>query len=231
MAKFGRTVKCCAFVRYQSVVIGLTFSYPPADVGYALSLLAGLVVTSKFTFFNECIGRADTATNSQTSPMLDVIRNFMRALWLIIAFFIFAVEGLGQVDSSNIFLKSKGTWNYPIKNVSKIETIIDRNKEHGFTDPKNISFYANDCEDVKCVHEGKVILVTAIDTLFVIITKFGDYYITYDGLSKTNIKVGDYILVGQEIGLLGKNFNDEFCINVYLSINDKGLDASVWFKK
>jgi len=56
------------------VVNGLTFSYPPADVGYALSLLAGLVVTSKFTFFNMCIGRADIASNSQTSPMLDVIR-------------------------------------------------------------------------------------------------------------------------------------------------------------
>jgi len=53
----------------------LTFSNPPADVGYALSLLAGLVVTWKFTFFNKCIGRADTATNSQTSPMLDVGRN------------------------------------------------------------------------------------------------------------------------------------------------------------
>jgi len=57
------------------VVFGLTFSNPPADVCYALSLLAGLVVTSKFTFFNMCIGRADTATNAQTSPMLDVIRN------------------------------------------------------------------------------------------------------------------------------------------------------------
>jgi len=33
------------------VVFGLTFSHPPADVGYALSLLAGLVVTWKFPFF------------------------------------------------------------------------------------------------------------------------------------------------------------------------------------
>jgi hypothetical protein len=62
------------------VVFGLTFSHPPADFCYALSLLAGLVVTSKFTFFNECIGRADTATNSQTSPMLDVGSNFWEQL-------------------------------------------------------------------------------------------------------------------------------------------------------
>jgi hypothetical protein len=61
------------------VVIGLTFSYPPADFCYALSLLAGLVVPWKFTFFIKCIGRADTATNAQTSPMLDVVRNFRHA--------------------------------------------------------------------------------------------------------------------------------------------------------
>jgi hypothetical protein len=57
------------------VVFGLTFSHSPADFCYALSLLAGLVVTSKFTFFNMYIGRADIATNSQTSPMLDVSIN------------------------------------------------------------------------------------------------------------------------------------------------------------
>ena len=56
------------------MVFGLTFSHPPADFCYALSLLAGLVVPSKFPFFIKCIGRADTATNAQTSPMLDVIR-------------------------------------------------------------------------------------------------------------------------------------------------------------
>jgi len=58
------------------VVIGLTFSNPPADVGYALTLLAGLVVPSKFPFFNKSIGQADKATNSQTSPMLDVSHNY-----------------------------------------------------------------------------------------------------------------------------------------------------------
>jgi hypothetical protein len=59
------------------VVFGLTFSNPPADFGYAFSLLAGLVVTSKFTFFIKYIGQADIATNAQTSPMLDVSGNPM----------------------------------------------------------------------------------------------------------------------------------------------------------
>ena len=36
LAKFGRTVKCCAFDRYQSVVFGLTFSNPPADLATLL---------------------------------------------------------------------------------------------------------------------------------------------------------------------------------------------------
>jgi hypothetical protein len=57
------------------VVFGLTISHQPADFGYALSLLAGLVVPFKIPFFKLCIGRADIATNAQTSPMLDVSQN------------------------------------------------------------------------------------------------------------------------------------------------------------
>ena len=41
LAKFGRTVKCWAFDRYQSVVFGLTFSNPPAD--FATLLVCWLV--------------------------------------------------------------------------------------------------------------------------------------------------------------------------------------------
>jgi len=41
LAKFGRTVKCSAFDLYCTVVIGLTFSNPPAD--FATLLVCWLV--------------------------------------------------------------------------------------------------------------------------------------------------------------------------------------------
>jgi hypothetical protein len=100
----------------------------------------------------------------------------------------------GQLDSNRVFEKSKGTWRIPIDGVKEI-CIPDLNAS-GLSIacfPGGITFTTNKVSEVYSVASGTVVAVFSIGDLQGIIIKYGDYYVTYSGLSISYVKKADEV--------------------------------------
>lgn len=136
-----------------------------------------------------------------------------------------------QMDSTNLFAKSKGLWEYPLKQISEIVTFEDKGHNY-FADPiKSILIYCNKSVEVKGIHEGRIVSISKVDSIEIVIVKFGDYFLTYAGLTRLCVDKGDYIDSNQKIGYLAKDYDDRFLLEVYLNTVSNELDPSFWFKE
>ena len=149
----------------------------------------------------------------------------MRTLRLIIAFIFFISSPvLAQVDSNRIFEKSKGTWKWPIHS----GMLLGPNTQ-GFKGVRAI-FITGKSDSVFAVFSGRVVSIKEVDSAYMIVTKYKDYFITYYGLQKPIINIGDYIIKEQQIGNLAKNFDGNFSLDIYLTKKSDELDTHLWFK-
>jgi septal ring factor EnvC (AmiA/AmiB activator) len=65
--------------------------------------------------------------------------------------------------------------------------------------------------------------------MYVIITRFGDYIITYTGITNPSIVKGDFITKGQPIGVLQKDLDEKFRVSLYLNKGEDQIDPFNWF--
>jgi hypothetical protein len=134
----------------------------------------------------------------------------------------------GQVDSDSVFLASKGTWKYPNSKCS-----IHKTGNGPVADPSTgLVFLCDSSYPVKAVFEGMVVLVNEYDSLHMVITRFGSYFIVYSNLEFPQVKKGDTIKTGHTIGRMAKNLDNVYSVEMMLATRDmeyKDLDA--WFKK
>ncbi len=149
----------------------------------------------------------------------------------------------GQIKENQIFESSKGNWEVPIKNYKK----VSRN-----TCKRNLGCESNCCIDndsllcsrfninlliintdsaylVKALHAGEVVLATEIDSLkFIVLIKFGNYFISYYPIQKLTVKKGEKINSGKEIGTLAKDLDDNFNLEISLYFKERELCAKDW---
>jgi septal ring factor EnvC (AmiA/AmiB activator) len=133
---------------------------------------------------------------------------------------------LAQAGFNKIFLASKGTWKYPVKQayiLGKNENCLDCNFSKGLT------FVSDSSYPVHSVFDGVVVLVNKYDDVYIVITKYGDYFIGYSNLENAVVKKGDTIKTGNPIGHLGKTLDEIYSLDIALSKSDEELDASSWF--
>ncbi len=159
--------------------------------------------------------------------------NFMKAL-LIIALISFLISNSSfcQIDSNKIFISSKGYWQYPIDKIKRIEKYEDYSKKlDNYIAGKSITFISDENSQVRATHEGRIVLVSSYDQLFIVVIKFGDYYIAYSNLTNPEVKKGDWITRGKAIGRMCKNEIGEFECDLALNLKEKELDPASWFKK
>ena len=150
---------------------------------------------------------------------------------LVILFLTLSYSTLAQKKTSLLFLKAKGTFSYPIKNVSEINTYsIRKNICDGDFGSKKTVFYTDSSCVVSAVFNGKVRTVTMVEDFYVIITEFEGYFLTYSGVIDPIVKKGDSIKTGQLISSTGKDLDDRFCVEIYLSTATKDIDPFPWFK-
>jgi hypothetical protein len=151
----------------------------------------------------------------------------------IIVLFLFYHVSNGQPDSSRIFEKAKGTLSHPIESFKKLlnsDSLKDDSRNHyGISN----FYYSDNADSVKAIYEGRVVAVVEISVSYAVITKFGDYFITYFGLTRPPIKKGEYVLKNQYIGNLINYDSGEYSYELVLimSHNEKEVDPSMWLKK
>ena len=155
---------------------------------------------------------------------------------ITIKFLLGALFGLtncyGQNDPNGILETSRGTWRTPISNYKQIEGIEHR--KHAYTFDKTdsaVTFISDGAYEVRASYEGKVVLLSKYDSSWSLTTRYGDYFISYIGLTKPDLEVGDYIEKGQFISLMTKGKNEfEYHFDFLLSKLDKSIDPRPWFR-
>ena len=156
--------------------------------------------------------------------------NFMKIKILTILLLI-ASYATGQVDSSLQFLKSKGTWQFPIRDIKRIERIDDEkfNNTIGCFPIVSTTFISDTKSDVRSVFEGNVDIITKVEDFYIVALKYGGYYVFYTGLDSPIVKVNQKILRGQKLGYTSVNNEKENYIDISLIKDLKPINISDWF--
>lgn len=128
-----------------------------------------------------------------------------------------------QADSNKIFLASKGTWKYPVSQGFILENNL------GYNGNKTVIFISDSAATVNAVFAGVVVLVNKYDDAYMVITKYGNYFIGYSNMGNCIVKKGNKIKAGDVIGYVGKDLDDRYGIDIILSNSNGDLDAISWF--
>ena len=137
----------------------------------------------------------------------------------------FSKAQTSQEDS--LFLASKGTWKYPVLKCS-----IQKELHETGHRSLGVNFISDSSYSVKAVFEGIVILVNEYDSVHMVVTRYGSYFIGYSNLELPQVKKGDTIKAGQVIGRMAKNLDDVYSVEMMLSTKDEDYkELETWFKK
>ena len=147
----------------------------------------------------------------------------MATLQLLMCSFVICMSVSAQVDSTNLFEKSKGLWQRPINSGVQI-----LNSSGGFVHDR-ATFNGPKDSPVFAVFDGQVVSIEKKGSVYVIVTKFGKYIITYIAASNPIVKKDDFIKSGQRIGLLKENEEGIFEIQIFLEKEAIRIDPNLWF--
>ena len=142
---------------------------------------------------------------------------------------LFNVTSHGQNDSSKIFRHYKGKLECPI---SKYNNQTDFTKKIVEPAPSiELHFKRTKTEDVFASFDGRVIAITDFgDSRYGVFTKYGEYYINYVGLTKPDLKEGEFIHARQKISSIARDSIEGYQLIICLSKHGKYLDPQNWFK-
>src|ERR1700733_8876741 len=127
-------------------------------------------------------------------------------LFQTVVFVLLIISGKSQVFQNIEFEQSKGKWGFPIS------TFIAYKKEEGRMsttndfDHKGIIFFTNKDDSVKATFKGTIALIFSVGDCFALMTKYGDYFITYVNLDSPIVKKGDNVTQGQFLGVLARGY-------------------------
>mgnify|MGYP002363510728 FL=1 len=145
----------------------------------------------------------------------------------IISFLLMSSNFAFGQDSTYIFDMSKGTWDCPLQKYSSVQKAKNSISKK---DCKTILFTADSSCGVNALFDGLIISLGSVNDIYSVITKFGDYYIIYSGLSKPDLKKGDFIFKGQKVADLLKNDFGKFKLAISIKRGDKYFDPYKWFR-
>ena len=155
----------------------------------------------------------------------------MKHVLMILFSILTTLFSFGQSDSTKIFESSKGKWLIPIP---KYLSIYDNEQLKHFTSNQfdsTLRIITDKPYDVCAVHEGIVIALIETEGEYTVLTKFGNYFITYGRLTKVNLRRGEYLRSEQLIGQLVKNWTEHnFTLEITLYKGTQELDAKKWIK-
>ncbi len=144
-------------------------------------------------------------------------------------FLVFSISGKSQITQNQEFEQSKGKWPPPISNFKKFINDKERNAGFHFEVPhKGLTILPDENDSVKAVFKGKVISVFRVGDSFALMTRYGNYFITYVNLDSPGLKKGDMVTQGEFLGLLSRtNRQLELMLT---NEKDKELDPFEWIQ-
>ncbi len=149
-------------------------------------------------------------------------------LYTVFAFLLFSISVKSQASQNMEFEQSKGKWPIPISNYAKYINDEERNSTSTEIGHKHITIIPNQNDSVKAVFKGQVVLVFPIENSFVVMTNYGDYFITYSNLDSPHVKKGDEVSQGEFLGRLSpSNRQLELMLT---NRRDKEFDPFEWIK-
>lgn len=151
---------------------------------------------------------------------------------ILLLFFLITNMSLGQDSNKDFVIKSKGSWKVPVATYSKVITNEKRKQDQNY-DPKDssITFFVDTSCIVYSSVKSKVVGVFDIEEGGkVIITKAGDYLITYTNIDNPIIKDGEEIELGQKIGRIYITGRKYYFLNFSIIKDKISLDPEKWLK-
>jgi hypothetical protein len=155
----------------------------------------------------------------------------MTVFKLLIIILLFPACVTAQAKEKRNDIETSGPLMYPINGVTKVMTYTERKSSSETMESKYISFFSDKSVPVHCVQDCKILKIVKIDSIYVIITTFANYFLTYSGLTKPSFKVGDILKSGQTIAYLKKDYSDRFCLDIYYSNAIEEIDPAALFGK
>lgn len=148
---------------------------------------------------------------------------------LIIYSLFFSVELYSQTqqDSSLIFEKHKKSLNQPLRNFTKVPQPNVPNKE---LLGKMVSYITKGPDSVRAIFNGKIVSVTEVGNSYLLMTRFGNYYISYYGLSKPSLKEGDTVKQNEFISKLSQSSFGQCFLMIQFYKDNTEVDPNDWFK-
>ncbi|MFZ4770326.1 MAG: murein hydrolase activator EnvC family protein [Ferruginibacter sp.] len=95
----------------------------------------------------------------------------------------------------------------------------------------NISIFSEIGSPVKSVFAGTVSNVLSIDGMEVVIIQHGKYFTTYSNLNAVNVKIGQDVTTGQQIGKVAANLEGVGAVDFFMSNETSNFDPEKWLRK
>jgi hypothetical protein len=153
----------------------------------------------------------------------------MKSIILFIIYLLASNSGFSQKSFNKKFEMSKGTWIMPFKRITCIEDNEKRKHMSVNMFDSTLRFVTDSAYEVRAVHDAEVTTVFEVEGEYCVVTRYGDYIIRYQRLSKPTIKKGAFIKAGQRIGSLLNLTESQYSLELSLNFNGKELDARKWF--
>lgn len=133
-------------------------------------------------------------------------------------------------DSSLIFEKAKGLLKQPLTNFTKVPPLNVAEKDKHLLG-KMVSYISQNADSVRSIFEGRIVSISEVSGSYLVMTNFGNYSITYYGISKPSLKEGNHIKRNQFISTLSKTSFGQYFLMVQFYKDDIEVNPNDWFKK
>ena len=146
---------------------------------------------------------------------------------LVLLYFSWGFSANSQTDSSKLFEMKKGTLSGPILAPSgKLKIEISKSSDSSYA----ASYQMDSSYVVIAIFDGLVITSEIVGWYYQVTTKYGNYFITYDGLQKPLVKKGDFVKAGQTISAVGNNLHNTYFFNLFIYDTKNSFDPMLWLK-
>jgi hypothetical protein len=143
---------------------------------------------------------------------------------LLLSTILFAQSSLNKQ-----FEVSRGNWQLPLKHISLVE---DNEKgKHATVNlfDSTLRLITDSAYNVFAVHDAEVMGIIEVEGEYSVVSKYGDYFICYQRLSKPFFRKGAFLKEGQLIGSLVNRKESHYSLELTLTKGSRELDVRTWF--